>query len=60
MMYLTLYQGRNIFSASVWPMREPKRAVPRVAITTRSQLRSRQSNVAKFGGQAFGLGSVLP
>ena len=27
-----VYHGRNIFSASVWPMREPKRAVPRVAI----------------------------
>ena len=33
--YITLYQGLNIFSASVCPMREPKRAVPRVAITTR-------------------------
>ena len=34
------YHGRNIFSASVWPMREPKRAVPRVAIATRSPLNS--------------------
>ena len=31
-----VYHGRNIFSASVWPMREPKRAVPRVAIASKN------------------------